>query len=98
MTLFTFIFLANMANIISDVEHLRQQYNAGKSQHNGLIIQYNNKPFQDGDELKKSDTQIEPKVQINIETDPQNPYFTLVNKYSSLYSYSVVCFFYLDHG
>ncbi len=68
-----------MANISSDVDYLRQQYNAGKSRSNELIIQYNNKQFQDGDELKKSDTQTTPKVQINIGSDPQNPYFTLVN-------------------
>jgi len=68
-----------MANISSDVEYLRQQYNTGKSQNNKLIIQYNNKQFQDGDILKKSDTQILPTVQINIDTDPQNPYLTLVN-------------------
>jgi hypothetical protein len=67
-----------MANVSSDVEYLRQQYNAGKSQKDKIIVQYNNKPFQDGDQLKKSDTQITPTVQINIDSDPQNPYFTLV--------------------
>ncbi|CAF1314470.1 unnamed protein product [Adineta steineri] len=67
-----------MANISSDVEHLRQQYNAGKNQRDGLVIQYNNKQFQDGDELKKADTQTEPKVQINIATDSKNPHFTLI--------------------
>ncbi|CAF3362041.1 unnamed protein product [Rotaria socialis] len=67
-----------MANIASDVEHLREQYNAGKSKSSGLIIQYHNKQFYDGEELKKADTQSEPKVQINIDTDPHNPYFTLV--------------------
>jgi hypothetical protein len=68
-----------MANISSNVEYLRHQYNAGKSRSSELIIQYNNKQFQDGDELKKSHTQTIPRVQINIESDPQNPYFTLVN-------------------
>lgn len=68
-----------MSNVSSDVEYLRQQYNKGKSQSNQLVVKYNNEQFQDGDVLKKSDTQDTPKVQVNIEVDPQNPYFTLVN-------------------
>lgn len=76
-----FVIRVNMSSISSDVEYLRQQYNAGKNQKDKLVVQYNNKQFQDGDELKKADTQITPNVQINVETDPQNPYFTLVNFY-----------------
>jgi hypothetical protein len=68
-----------MSNISFDVQHLRRQYNAGKSKGNGLVVQYNNKQFQDGDELKKSDTQTAPRIQINIESDPQNPFSTIVN-------------------
>ena len=68
-----------MANISSDVEHLRQQYNAGKGQHDRLTIHYNDKPFRDGDELKKSDTQTEPKVQISLEGDMKSSHYTLVN-------------------
>ena len=79
--LFSFIFTLQivMANISSDVGHLREQYNAGKSKSSALVIQYSNKQFHDGDELKRTDTQIEPQVQINADIDPQNPYFTLVN-------------------
>ena len=76
--LIIFVFFLVMANVTSDVNHLRQQYNAGKSQKDKLIVQYNNKQFQDGDVLQKADTQITPTVQINVDTDPQNPYFTLV--------------------
>jgi len=78
LLLFLLVFLIIMANISSDVDHLRQQYNAGKSQSNQLVIQYHNKQFQDGDELKKSDTQATPSVQINAETDPEKPHFTLI--------------------
>ncbi|UJR16400.1 hypothetical protein I4U23_003303 [Adineta vaga] len=67
-----------MANISSDVDYLRQQYNRGKQQHDRLVIEYNNKSFQDGDELKKSDTQTEPKVQINIDNDLNKPHLTLI--------------------
>ena len=67
-----------MANVSSDVDYLRRQYQTGKNQKDQLVIQYNNKSFQDGDELKKSDTQTKPNVQINAQTDPQHPYFTLV--------------------
>jgi hypothetical protein len=84
-----------MANISSNVDYLRQQYNTGKSENNKLVIEYNNKQFQDGDILKKSDTQITPRVQINIEVDPQNPYFTLVN-----FCIFIICHFFgdLDYG
>ncbi len=79
LILLIFVFFIVMAaNINSNVDHLRQQYNAGKSQKDKIIVQYNNKPFQDGDVLKKADTQITPTVQINVATDQQNPYFTLV--------------------
>lgn len=74
------IFIA-MANVSSDVNYLRQQYQTGKKQKDQLVIQYDNKSFQDGDELKKSDTQTKPNVQINVQTDAQHPYLTLV-KYS----------------
>ncbi|CAF1116059.1 unnamed protein product [Rotaria sp. Silwood1] len=67
-----------MAGISSDVEHVREQYNAGKSKNNALIIEYHNKQFHDGDELKRGDTQVEPKVQINVDADPHNSHFTLV--------------------
>jgi len=76
--LFGLIFVIVMASGGSDVDHLRQQYNAGKSQHDKLVVQYHNKQFHDGDELKKADTQTAPRVQINIDVDPQNPYFTLI--------------------
>lgn len=79
---FSFLFflaiLVIMANIISDVDYLRQQYETGKSQANQLIVKYNNQQFQDGDVLQKSATQITPQVQFHIETDPQQPYFTLI--------------------
>jgi hypothetical protein len=84
-----------MSSINSNVDYLRQQYNAGKGQNNKLIIQYNNKQFQDGDTLKKSDTQTEPKVQHNIPTDPEHPYFTLVNFHIYLF---YLTFYYLDHS
>lgn len=67
-----------MANVSSDVEYLRQQYQTGKSQAKQLIVRYNNQQFQDGDVLQKSATQVTPQVQFSIETDPQQPYFTLV--------------------
>ncbi|CAF0967437.1 unnamed protein product [Rotaria sordida] len=67
-----------MANISPDVGYVREQYNAGKCKNDALNIQYNNKQFQDGDELKRGDTQTEPKVQINVDTDSQNSHFTLV--------------------
>ena len=85
-----------MASTSSDVDHLRQQYQKGKNRKDQLIIQYNNRPFQDGDELKKSDTQTKPNVQINVETDPQNPYLTLVNISLRLLEMSMV--FSLDYG
>ncbi|CAF1003932.1 unnamed protein product [Adineta ricciae] len=67
-----------MASIISDVAHLRQQHDHGKKQHDQLVVQYDSKPFQDGDELQKSATQTEPNVQINIENDPNKPHLTLI--------------------
>jgi hypothetical protein len=72
------VFFLVMANVSSDVDYLRQQYNAGKSQKDKLIIKYNDKQFQDGDVLQKADTQNTPTVKHTIDTDPQNPYFTLV--------------------
>lgn len=67
-----------MANVSSDVDYLRRQYQTGITHKDQLVIQYNNQPFQDGDQLKKSDTQTKPNVQINVQTDPQYPYLTLV--------------------
>lgn len=74
-----------MASISSDVEHLRQQYHHGKKQHDRLVVQYDSKSFQDGDELKKSGTQTEPNVQINVDNDTNKPHFTLVNFYINLF-------------
>lgn len=68
----------DMAHASSDVAHLREQYNAGKSHSNALTVAYHHKQFNDGDTLKKSDTQALPQVQINADVDPQYPYFTLV--------------------
>ncbi|CAF2636170.1 unnamed protein product [Rotaria sp. Silwood2] len=67
-----------MAGISSDVGHVREQYNAGKSKSNELVVQYRNKQFDDGDELKRGDTQAEPTVQVNADVDPKSSYFTLV--------------------
>lgn len=86
-------------NVTSDVEYLRHQYNAGKSKNNGLAIQYHNKQFHDGDELKRSETQAEPNVNILIDSDPQQPYFTLVNLFWSFFLIIYFALFYcLDHG
>jgi hypothetical protein len=88
-----------MANISADVSQLRDQYKTGKSNGNGLVVQYNGKEFQDGDELKKADTQTAPEVQISIETDPENPYFTLVIFFFLFFYLRSFLFFYsLDHG
>jgi hypothetical protein len=96
--LFLFIFRIIMANISSDVEYLRQQYNAEKSKGTGFVVQYNNKQFQDGDELKKSDTQTAPRVQNNIETDSQYPFFTLVNFRICFLFPPCLSFYYLGYG
>jgi hypothetical protein len=67
-----------VTSVSSDVEYLRKQYKAAKSQANELIIQYNGKQFHDGDQLNKADAQVLPNVQINIQADSAKPYLTLV--------------------
>ncbi|CAF4384065.1 unnamed protein product, partial [Rotaria sp. Silwood2] len=67
-----------MADISSDVKYLRKQYNAGKNKANKIIIQYQGSRARNGDLLKKADTQVAPTVQINLKTDPQMPFFTLL--------------------
>ena len=67
-----------MATVQSDVTYLREQYEAGRSQAKGLNVQYNGKQVHDGEEWKKAETQVMPKVDIQIESDPKNPFWTLV--------------------
>ncbi len=72
------IFTTTSADVSLDVKYLRKQYNIGKNNANNLIVQYNGKQVRNGDVLKKANTQTVPTVQINLETDPEMPYFTLV--------------------
>lgn len=67
-----------MANITSDVNHLRKQYETGKSHGDGLIVHYHGKQIHDGDQLTKAETQVQPQIVIKIESDPQHSFFTLV--------------------
>jgi hypothetical protein len=67
-----------MASVRSDVTHLREQYEAGKSQANQLTVHYNGKQVHDREQWTKVETQLMPKVDIQIQSDPKNPYWTLV--------------------
>jgi len=78
LMLLTAILATTLADVSSDVKYLRKQYNAGKNNANNFIIQYNGKQVHNEEVLKKADTQTVPTVQINLKTDPQMPYFTLL--------------------
>lgn len=69
------------ANISPDVKHLRAQYEEGKSKASDITIQYQDNRIHDGDLLEKQDTQIAPYFQINSESDPEMPSFTLVTNF-----------------
>ena len=57
--------------------HLREQYEAGKSHANRFSVHYNGKQVYDREQWTKVETQVMPKVDIQIESDPVNPYWTL---------------------
>lgn len=79
--IFSIIISIATARISSDVEYLREQYEARNSAADQIGIQYHNSQVSDGDVLRKADTQKFPYVDINVETDPEKPFFTLVPKF-----------------